>query len=518
MYLRDYQKSVLTSLKDRISLGLKSTVIAAAPSSGKTEMAIAFIQDNLDKNILLLPHGTNVIKHQWESRLPKECRRVTVMLHQALNLELKNNPQFLIDNKFDYLIIDEAHEFTFGKQISKNLDRFRGAHVIYLTGTPSKFIALGHDPIIVDAISLIDKGYVADLYCGICSSNVEFLGSDLNRDGNATKSGIKKLDKNVNSDLSTLLDSMYKRLTSSITKDKPVLNEWLKLTPSMGGLDKTIIATDSVDSAHKVAKYFTSKKVTALVSDYKSDPESEKVQEFINSDVKILVVVNRCVLGFNLEHLTNVVDMTGSHNIDRIYQLYARVMRKDKRDPNKKKYFFKIVPENMSDYYKFYMTAALCLMDESFISKYNGKNLNSMEVPVKIQRSSRNSNTQDKQKPQPKVQAIDEIFEATVSATKLMVDIKNQQGRELNEYAYCTLKEAKKGLSTEVDESDLFHSKNKLIEYIALKGYKPEGVEEEEYWNMFNRPSSKYYCELTFLTCKRILKEKQLLNWGISDV
>ena len=43
-----------------------------------------------------------------------------------------------------------------------------------------------------------------------------------------------------------------------------------------------------------------------------------------------IIVVGRGILGFNFEQLVNVVDMTGSQNIDRIFQLMARVVRTSK--------------------------------------------------------------------------------------------------------------------------------------------------------------------------------------------
>ena len=432
--LRDYQTKVIKTTLDYLKDN-QNIVIGAAPSSGKTEIAIELMSIYSNKKILLLPHGTSAIKNQWKNRLPF-MNNITVMLHQELNSKSKKELDFI--SQFDIIIIDEAHEFTFAKITSKNLSKFKGK-IIYLTGTPSKFIRNGNKVEIISALELIKEGYISELYVGLFSSQVKFLESDYMESGNVSISGIKKLEKTVESDLDSLMKSLHSRLSSIFIKDKPDLSQWLGNIRSFGGIGKTLVATDSIKNAHKVYEYFKLKGINSTVSESDTDKNSEEVQKFIESDIEVLVVVNRCILGFNLEKLENVIDMTGSYNIDRIYQLYARVMRKDSSNPEKKKYFFKLVPEDKSDFYKFYMTAALCLMEKDFISKYNGKNLNGMQIPVRIIKSNPRKKGESKPSNNKKEVAIDLLFSEVVSSTNLLIDIYNKQGTVLNEYAFNTL-------------------------------------------------------------------------------
>jgi|DEB0MinimDraft_10_1074344.scaffolds.fasta_scaffold57428_3 superfamily II DNA or RNA helicase len=69
MKLRPYQERVLNELQSKIEAGDKEIVIAAAPSSGKTFMAIQHIKRHPELSFLILTHGTNVLKDQWEKEL-----------------------------------------------------------------------------------------------------------------------------------------------------------------------------------------------------------------------------------------------------------------------------------------------------------------------------------------------------------------------------------------------------------------------------------------------------------------
>jgi hypothetical protein len=129
--------------------------------------------------------------------------------------------------------------------------------------------------------------------------------------------------------------------------------------------------------------------------------------------------------------------MTCSYNIDRIYQLYARVMRKNEK--YKHKYFFKLIPKDEMVISKFYMEAALCLMHEDFISRYNGKNLDGMRIPVMVVGGSRGDSKKEsgkKKNKQSKTYKVDEKFFDTVTAAKVLIDLYNKADENLNEYAY----------------------------------------------------------------------------------
>lgn len=438
--LRDYQEEALKKVQFILSTK-KDVVLAASPSSGKTVMALEFIKRN-SGTFLILTHGQTILKQMWEKEIneliPEESQRITYGLPQGL----RNKDIPVVD----YVIVDEAHEFTFAKMVQDILKKNANAKKLYLTGTPSKFIAERYDVVIIPAIELIDKGFVSDLYVGLFSTNAQIKWEDRNDSDDVMESAYKKLEKTVNTDLDSLLESMVKRLKSSgLTKDNAYLSKATEWAPVIGKLNKTMIACASVKQAEKVLKYFKKKNISAISSNSANDPDSGNIQKFQDDDsINILIVVDRAILGFNMPNLVNVVDMTCSHNINRIYQLYARVMRLNEKA--NKKYFFKLTVDNEMQVTKFYMEASLCLMYEYFISKYNGKNLNTLEIPVKVDTRKAREETIDgkKKKPKPRVLTVDDDLFQTVSAAKLMTDIFNKTGQGFNEYAMVSFKDIKR--------------------------------------------------------------------------
>lgn len=441
LILRDYQEKVLQDLATEFTKG-KDCVIAASPSSGKTTMAIEFIKRNPNKKFLVITHGQNVLKDMWEEEFEKylthkEMSYITYGLPQSL--KSKDIP------KVDFIIIDEAHEFTFAKMVQDILEKNKSAYKIYLTGTPSKFIEKKYPVIVVAAMDLIEKGFISDLYVGLFSTVAKIKDDDRNIDNDLTGQASKKLEKTVESDMQSLLIEMIKRLKSTgLTKAGPYRALMTNKFKAFGQMDKTMIACASVKQADKVHSYLQENGVESVLSHSENDPDSLFIigrDGFLkNPKIKVLVVVDRGILGFNMPELVNVVDMTGSHNINRIYQLYARVMRKNNNKPNK--FFFKLATKEEMHVTKFYMEAALCLMFQYFISRYNGKNLNELEVPVKIRKRVKKED-KDQKKKNLKPRQIDvpeDLFEI-VSAAKILKDLYNNASNNFNEYAMIKFKE-----------------------------------------------------------------------------
>ena len=500
MQLRDYQIRVLNELETRPE---KELVLAAAPSSGKTFTAIEYIKRYPEKTFLILTHGTNILKSQWEQELANHG----VIANTPDSKVRFGIPQELYRKeltKVDVLIIDEAHEFNFAKtpnkvetyesMVNQIKQQIQPDKSIYLTGTPSKFIKNGMKPIIIPAIELIQQGYVSDLYVSLVSTNADL--SNYKADDNLKRSSVKSLEKHVDSTMDNLLNALFDRLSEPyLLKQNPSIRDRLPFSfiRLQTELQKTMIACESVAQSTKVEAYLRSKNIGVVHSNHKNDPDSKLIDLFVeNPHIKVLVVVQRGILGFNMPELVNVVDMTGSRNIDRVYQLFARVMRK--HDKLKHKYFFKITDEPNREMTKFYLNAALQLMMPDFISKYNGKNLGDCEVPVFVPRKPPKKGVWDKFKtaqdfmdwgieryksfpnwsrnhrashkkaeslnlieelsailawPIPKKTAsggggttiIDPIFEQQVLAGAMLIDIWNKANRALNEYAYVRFSE-----------------------------------------------------------------------------
>lgn len=450
--LFDYQESALSQVEQHLKFS-NEAVLAACPSSGKTIMAIEYIKRSSSKKTLVLTHGQNVLKTMWDENLKKyltesELSKVTYGLPQSLHRQEVSN--------FDLIIVDEAHEFAHADMVQKILGKNPKAKKLYLTGTPSKFIANGVPTIIIPAIDLIEKKYISDLYVGLFSTTANIKEEDRNSLDDISEKSYKKLEKSVNSDMDTLLHAMLKRLEApDLTKNKPTVSRYAEYTnldkwnSVFGSLDKTLIACASIKQADKVVAYLNSKNVSCISSNSETDPDTENISRFENeTEIKVLVVVDRAILGYNMPGLVNVVDMTCSHNINRIYQLYARVMRKNAETPQK--YFFKLAVKDEHHVTKFYMQASLCLMFHYFISKYNGKNLNGMYIPVMKVKTEKNDNAitakTNNSKTRPASYKIsDELFEV-VNSAEILNNVLNNIDNPFNEYAFVQIGEIKRDL------------------------------------------------------------------------
>ncbi len=385
--LRDYQLSVFNKAIDELNNN-NSSVLGMCPSSGKTFTSLKIAEHHIINNksckVLILAHGQNVLKEQWKKEINNEKLKLSDEIKLKIQIDIPQGLKNKDKKGFSLIIIDEAHHFTQAEMVQSILKLNPTSKILYLTGTPSSLIKLGHKPICIAAEKIIPEGYMSDLYVGVVSTTAKIKYSDRQFSGDLTNEQEKLLVKSAKKDTERLLEEIFNRLRASMSKPYPNMSKWLKLTPSLGGLDKTIIACSCINQLEKIYQYLIKKGVSCLGSHSKGDLDSDNIKLFKDDvSIKVLLVVNRATLGFDMPNLVNVVDMTGTYNIDRIYQLYARVMRVNKENKEQKKYFFKLVPQDDMERGKFYMNASLCMMFEEFISKFNGKNLDEMSVFVR---------------------------------------------------------------------------------------------------------------------------------------
>jgi len=470
---RVYQTNAKAEILSRFETE-HEVVLAACPSSGKTQMAIDIIKTlSPPSRVLILAHNRNLLKSQWGERLEVAGVDASEKLNKMVTYSIPAAIYRTDLPQFDLIVVDEGHQYVFTEDedvgmVKKILKH--GTKILYLTGTPSKFIARKYKPIIIPAVDLIPD-YVTNLYVGLASTTAKLEGH-YNRQDDLTPAGQREFTKTTNEDLDSLLEAIAQRLTG-VLKTHPVarrLTNWMSITKL---LSKTMIACTSIDQAIKVKNYFDNKDVRTLLSHSDPgrdgyDPDSKNFEQFqSDAKIKILTVVDRGVLGFDMPDLVNVVDMTGTRkNIDRIYQLYARVMRINPQKPSQQKFFFKVVPGESRDVYSFWMTAALMMIDGSFISRYNGKNLGDLEIPIRREMRERNSKggggsvRSQLVRPEP----IDALFSAEVSSTKLLTDIWSNADSPLSEYKKATIREVKErlGLTRKLTPADYFALAAKL--------------------------------------------------------
>lgn len=421
--LRDYQVNALNAISQAFKTQ-KEFVLASCPSSGKTFITLQYIEQNPDTSFLVLPHGTKVIKDQW-LKLTTNLKNLKVELpHSLYKTELPH---------YHTLIIDEAHEYSNATMITEIISKTKPKHILYLTGTPAKFIAKGTPMFVVPAEDLVPT-YVSDLYFGLFSTSANITDLDFNNELDIKKSKESSLTKSAESDLKSLMEAMLVRLKkTNFIKSRPLLSKVTNFSV-FGQLGKTMIACNNENQLRVIEKVLKAKGVQVISSICADNDDSENINGFETDDNNVLLVLRRGILGYNMTNLVNVVDMTGSHNINRIYQLYARVMRKSDKHP--RKYFFKLTSTADMQVTRFYMNAATHLMRYDFISKYNGKNLNEMEVRELLVRTKKeNTGKKSKKSYAAKTVSEDPFFHGVVTANALLEDVWNNQSKIFNEYA-----------------------------------------------------------------------------------
>lgn len=443
--LRPYQEKALSKLG---TSGVQ--VLSICPGGGKTFTALEYVKRNANKfkKILILAHGTNLLKTQWAEEMNNKNIRFTTDIDGLDNIKLAI-PQALKNKKiprFDLIIVDEAHEFYFAEKMVKTIiSKANPKCQLLLTGTPSKLIKAGFKPVIVSGVEVYADGYLTDTYFGLVTSSYNLSLDAFNQKGDKKESA--KLSKqNTIKSLESLVKEMINRLNDvGFLKGKPNLRHVANhvsapnFRKAFGALDKTLIAAYDIEQATHLHSHLQKNGVTAVLSDSISDMASEKIAEFLsNPEIQVLVVVRRGVLGFNMPELVNVVDFTMSRNIDRVYQLYARVLRK--HDDYDKKFYFRICSAINPQVDAFAVQAAMCLNNPSFISKYNGTNLNEIDilVPARMKRNVNGNRTGAKQPGKKATRhSVDPIMADQVLSLELLKELTvTNNSKSWKEFAY----------------------------------------------------------------------------------
>ncbi len=383
-YQREALEKVESSLREK-----EITVLASSPSSGKTIMSIYTIDQYLDSNpghkVLVLTHGTTVLRTQFYNDIEETKPNFTsnlVLSYEDYDEGSSVNvclPQTLYNNdilEFDLLVVDEAHQYYSKNMVQSIIRKGKPTKQLLLTGTPSRFVKRGFDIIPISLNDIMEEGMVSDLYVQIASSSYSFDAvNDYNQNGDLeSRVYIKKSE--TNKTLDTLIGNIVEKL--NLINNGEYEEQWVA---TLNTLHKTMFACKTQDQARFVKDYFNRLGINCALSVSDTDKDSDEIARFRKeSDCLALIVVGRGILGFNYPDLVNIVDMTASQNVDKIYQLMARVIRKH---PNgNKKLFFKLSPNGYSDYYKHIMMAVLSLADKKFFTKFNGKNFLEMKIPV----------------------------------------------------------------------------------------------------------------------------------------
>ena len=445
--LRPYQEKAAALLNPE---GIN--VLSICAGGGKTFTAIHYLLDKFkNKKVLILTHGTNVLKSLWI----KELNDLKIPFGTDINSNVHNIVVTLPHSlrgktcsKVDLLIVDEAHEFYYADMVKKIVRDSSPTCQLLLTGTPSKFIAKDLNPVIVSGVEVYRDGFLSDTYTALVKSSYKISSEDYNEEHDV-KGSVKMSKKDTLSSLDAVVDEMLKRLnTSKPIKDKPnVIGvaralKVSKYQDAFSKLGKTMIAARNALQASQLLKSLKSKGVKAVLSTDQTDRDSAMVQAFLaDPTIEVLIVLRRGILGFNMPELVNVVDFTMSRNIDRIYQLYARVLRKNEINGKPvKKFFFRMCSRLNPAVDSAYLQAALCLANPDFISKYDGKNLNKMPMIVASRKRKESSGKIGKHKEgKEKDTSMNlDVLEEILSLDLMTELIFNKQSKAWKEFEFAT--------------------------------------------------------------------------------
>lgn len=460
-----YQDDAITKVQDSLRDNEK-TILAACPSAGKTLMTIYIIEEYLcqypNNKVIVLAHGTTVLRSQFHDVIDENKPDFTYDLIENSDAYYNSDASVIVSlpqtlrncklNKTDLLVVDEAHHFYLsanGKMIKDIIKHSKVTKQLLLTGTPSKFILenlrLGRNEYKIIPVTLntiFDAGMVSEAYVEVASSTYKFTLDDYNQN-DELKTSVHIKSSDTNHTLDDLLDKIVTRLRSFRG------NTYANLTPDwkilLKELKKTMIACRSISQAEQVKKYLIGKGIDCALSTSENDVDSLQIKRFKEEDeCLILIVVYRGILGFNMPNLVNVVDMTTSHNVDRIYQLFSRVIRIDRNNPEQKKLFFKLAPNMLSDYYKHIMTAVLMLSDDEFFTKFNGKNFNDMVIPVKkINKISSTDSGEGESATNKKVKKYQPIDMEGLPVFEFFKNILHKKDELLTTYAMTTIRDVR---------------------------------------------------------------------------
>lgn len=374
--LRKIQVSALSEVKN-IFKEQQIAVLAICPGGGKTIASLYEIMKYVKqkKRVLILTHGTNVLKNQWAEELKTfgikfgtsvvSKEKIVIALPQSV----KSQRSKMLD--FDLLVVDEAHEFYYAAMVQKIVGSLKPtAKQLLLTGTPSPFIAKGLKPVVVSAVEAFEEKVLTDTYFGLVKGSFKIANKHYNEEKDVV-STFTETRNEIFASMENTMDKLLKRVSKKSVDG----------TIDTSKLEKTMFAARNIKQANLMREFLESKGVAVTLSTFRSDVDSVEIERFKREDnLKVLIVVRRGILGFNMPELVNLVDFTGSRNINRIYQLYARVLRV--HPAGKQKNFFKICNALNPGLDALYMKAALCLANKDFISNFNGRNLEGCSVVI----------------------------------------------------------------------------------------------------------------------------------------
>lgn len=381
----------------------KPVVLAFGTNGGKSFTSIIHLMlfymnpENKGKKTIIVPHATTVLRDNIVKSLKKlnpsfswgvagsvkelkgvvENNDVIISLPQTLTRGLEHLP------KVEWLVVDEAHEWYFANSYKSLLKQINPTYQLLMTGTPFQFNAKSDDFIFhhVSVDELRKAGKAGNPMTKVVSTNFDLGYKEYNKTGNL------RTDVDFNkSDNKSALKKVAKEILKNIKNPSPTLVKLNKNTKNIlsvfGEVDKSIIIAHNknmADDFYNTLNGFIPNQV--LVSHYENDGDSEEFIKFQESEEhKVLVVVNRGRIGFDMPELFNIIDFSFSTNPSVILQILGRVLRISDLQPDKVKMYYKVAARNTVGYIQDVMTGTLGLTMQEYFTTFTG-DFGSIKIP-----------------------------------------------------------------------------------------------------------------------------------------
>lgn len=379
-YQSDLVKKVLSDL-----LSHKKVVLAACPGAGKTRMAVevikSFLKDKTFK-VLILTHGQTLLRRQWVDVFDKLKLHYdyveflgttkTILDNKKLLLKKWQNHQVIVSlpqtlwnmedlPKVDLLIIDEAHHYAESNVTKKLIERISPKYELRLTGTPSIYTDNSEWKIHgVTIQELLEYNVLVDPQVELCKSYYTYKMSDY-----------------------TAVNTLSEKVRFTNNQTVHTISDLISNYGRSFFLKKTMIVARNQSQAVNIEKYLQNEGFKTSLSISKKGYGFEELNEFkTNSDTSIFIVVNRGILGFDFDQLVNLIDMSCSLNVNRLFQMLCRVVRRHPHQGIKKR-FIKVSSNETAIFTQYCMSFVIALSDPQYYYSYATDNKNIVQFPIR---------------------------------------------------------------------------------------------------------------------------------------
>jgi superfamily II DNA or RNA helicase len=338
-----------------------SVVFAAARKDTRTN-----IQDTFKDYKKYFNSQTIESVKELEQHINNKTTQVLVVLPQVVDALRKRKTTKL--PKIDgWMIYDEAHEYYLKPMVQKIIKIMSPRYKMVMTGTPFIFNSKkDYESYYVSVEELQNLGKSGDADVITVASAYNFRKEDyLSTDDLRTN---VKINENHTS---KTLELVFKQMLTSLKCKFNSNFKLYQLTGYFNEINPTIIYARNREMGNQIIKVCNSLKLNAAYSDSVNDPDSKIISDFKEGKYKFLIVVDRIKQGFSYNELFNIVDMSLTTKPSVIMQMYGRLLRKSKLQPNKIKRYFKVVPKNEVGYVESLMLGVLNLCTTEFYSKFN---------------------------------------------------------------------------------------------------------------------------------------------------